>query len=174
MLVKSLVTLLIFLTSHTSFAQLKKALDGHAVYCTQSNNLVQFPKTLKLQVLEQEWQEDVALATIRVSLVQDACEGSQLDNAPNVFDGIMIQSYTLTITDPASGYALLFKHNMEELLKNSAEVITFGIPRTIAKSDVPLEIGVQVFGRLSQNREMFDPFSETFGVFNFKFSPESR
>lgn len=161
------VVLISIFAALTVSAKAYKALDGHAVYCGQTNNLVEFPKVLKLEVLEQVKSMDTAEATIRVSLVADACENSGLDPAPRTFGTINVTKYNLTVTTKEG--TLLFQQTLEKLLEASTEELTFGIPRSMAGQEDSLEIGVQIVGDVSENREMFQPYNGKFGVFLFKF-----
>jgi hypothetical protein len=169
------VLFFLLLGSLESFAQIQKALDGHAIKCngsaTSQSDQVKYDKALRLQVLEQALLEDVAEATLQIMLVEDPCTGQSLDPAPRTFDGVFVDKYTLTVA--TSEGQLLFKQDLEELLNKSIETLNFGIPAVFAKSGIPLEIGIQVTGKVSTNREMFNPYQASFGVFIFKFDQKN-
>jgi hypothetical protein len=175
MLLSRVLFFSMFLSAVNGFAQFQKALDGHAILCNNSipENIeqVKYDKALRIQVLEQTTLEDVAEATIQIKLVEEACSGDALDPAPRTFDGVFVESYVLTVS--TSEGQLLFKETLNDLLNNSIETLTFGVPSRFAKQGSPLEIGIQVMGRVSQNREMFDPYQGRFGVFIFKFSQKN-
>ena len=112
------VLLFLLLGSLESFAQIQKALDGHAIKCNGSapgqSDQVKYDKALRLQVLEQSILEDVAEATVQIMLVEDPCTGQSLDPAPRTFDGVFVDKYTLTVA--TSEGQLLFN----KILKNSS------------------------------------------------------
>ena len=170
---KFILVCLIFF-SLQSLAEFNKALDGHAIVCNNSTaeriEQQKYDKALRMQVIEQSLLEDVAEATIQIKLVENPCIGDSLDPAPRTFDGVFVETYVLTVS--TSEGQLLFKENLMDLTEKSIETINFGVPAVYAKAGVPLEIGVQVIGRVSSNREMFDPYQGRFGVFIFKFKNE--
>ncbi|MFN8846715.1 MAG: hypothetical protein ACK5V3_16485 [Bdellovibrionales bacterium] len=170
-----LVLMMLLLCSSKSLSQIHKALDGHVINCNivtpGQAEQAKYDKALRLQILEQTILEDVAEATIQVKLVEDPCKGQSLDPAPRTFDGVIVENYTLTVS--TSEGQLLFKQSLDELINQSTETLTFGVPAIFAKSRIPLEIGIQLTGKVSTNREMFNPYQANFGVFIFKFDQEN-
>jgi hypothetical protein len=172
MTMRALFTSLLMMVSTQAQAGILKTLDGAAAYCGQTNNLVQFPKVLKIEVVEQIKAMDVAEATLKISLKSDACEDSGLDPAPRTYGTINVKEYVVTVTDGVK--TLYFKQTLEKLLTDSVEEVNFGVPRSVADSDITFEIGVQFIGDVSENREMFQPHKGNFGVFNFKFDKSAE
>lgn len=165
---KSILGLLLSLTiSHAANSQAVKAFDGLTADCNKSDNLVHYDKFLKVEVIEQSLTEDTAEASLKLSLVEDACTGSPLDVTPNIAGSLIIDKLTLTVTTQ-EGH-LLFQSELQDLLKSSVEEINFGVPRIYADSQSTLEIVVQIFGNDSQNVERLNPVNSRFGLYHFKF-----
>lgn len=165
---KSILGLLLVLSiAKPAYSQAVKAFDGLTAYCNESDNLVRYEKFLKMEVVEQNLSEDTAEASLKLSLVEEACAGSPLDVTLNIAGSLVIEKLTLTVTTQ-EGH-LLFQSELKDLLKSSIEEVTFGVPRIYADSKTTLEIGVQIFGNDSQNVEMLNPVNSRFGLSNFKF-----
>lgn len=163
-----ILLLLALFLSNSVFSQTQKSYDGHVAYCDQQKNINTYAKFLNLKVVSTQLTEDIAKLQIFTQL-SSGCDASGwiLDKNPSLAGTLKIEKYILTVALPTG--ELLHIQDLMELLITGAQALTIELPKSIVTEKQSIEIGVQIFGHDSQNDELMNPVSDTFGVFTHRF-----